>query len=1030
MADAHVEVRTGADGDPQLVAYVVLDEGARWQGASALREAMLGRLPAHMVPQQWVRLEAMPLTAHGKLDRRALPAPSGAGDGERSADGAPLTATQELLCAVWAKLLGHSEVGLDDNFFDLGGDSIRVLGVQRAARAHGCAFSVEQLYRHPSVRRLAHHLETPVDNEPDEADLPEAALQDGPADVEAVYPLTKLQQGMVFHAEREREAAAYRDVFALCFPGVFNRVDFERALETCVLSHPALRTVFRLHAHPEPLQWVLRTAPLPLVVEDATDAADDAAWLNALIEDDKRIPFDVEAAPLWRMRVQVREGDAFALVLCFHHAILDGWSVASFLSELITAYHDRTPSPATAANGVGVMHRYVLLERAMLRSDAAAEWWKARMDAMPTARLSARQVANGALQRATIHFEPLLVDRLRKRASSAGLPLRVMLLAAHGEVLKAITGQRSVSTAAVHHGRPEVERAERALGLFLNVLPYEASTVTGDWIETAEALFAQERDAMAYRRYPVLQAWAQGGQPMPFDTIFNFTHFHVYDAVRARSALMPRAVDVFEQTNFGLVAGFSTDPIDGGLRLTLSCAIPGWSLPRLEMALALYRQAIDQIADAPRQRPRVGQLDSAARAACVEAARAVRSRQSLPRSVLAQVVAQADRNGGAPAVIDHRRTWSYADLVDGAAQLAVRLRAQGVRPESVVGVMLPRGGDLFAASLGVWYAGAAYLTLDPELPPARLKAMADDACCACIVTDEPWLDFWQGTTVVPVESVRAPRLPRLAQPDLDDASLAYVIFTSGSSGAPKGVQITQEGLSELVEWHIDRFALGAATRSSHVAGLGFDAAVWELWPTLCAGGTVYPVDDALRLDVPAWRSWLTDHRITLCFAPTVLCEQLLSEPWDATASLRYLLTGGEALRQRPRAGMPFRLFNQYGPTEATVVATSTEVEASSVDEGTIPIGRPLPGTVAHVLDERLEPVSKGVVGELYLGGRGVARGYLGKAGLTAERFVPDPFEAGQRLYRTGDLVRSRWDGQRVHRAGGSADQVARAPDRG
>lgn len=361
-------------------------------------------------------------------------------------------------------------------------------------------------------------------------------------------------------------------------------------------------------------------------------------------------------------------------------------------------------------------------------------------------------------------------------------------------------------------------------------------------------------------------------------------------------------------------------------------------------------------------------------------------------------------------------TLDYAMLDARVGAFAASLRAVGVDAGGLVAICLPRSIEQIVAMLAAWRAGAAYLPLDPAWPQQRLTDLIAGADCAALVANPCVGDAIAGNVpqVAPNASASGvPLAPIAADPD----SLAYVIYTSGSTGRPKAVEVTHANLAALVGWHHDAFDVGVGTRTSHLAGLGFDASAWEVWPTLAAGGTLALVDDATRLDAARLRDWLVAKRIEVAFAPTALAEPLVAMAWPADTALRVLLTGADKLTARPIAGQPFALINNYGPTESTVVATSGVVAPEGSDLPSI--GSAITGTTIHLLDEQGAPVEPGAPGEIWIGGAQVARGYRGDPVLTAERFVTHP-EHG-RLYRTGDLgvlldggdvgFRGRVDGQ-------------------
>ncbi|TPG22288.1 amino acid adenylation domain-containing protein [Sphingomonas koreensis] len=375
----------------------------------------------------------------------------------------------------------------------------------------------------------------------------------------------------------------------------------------------------------------------------------------------------------------------------------------------------------------------------------------------------------------------------------------------------------------------------------------------------------------------------------------------------------------------------------------------------------------------------------------------------------------ADDTPGVVAIAHGGATITYADLVARARSLAAALAARGVTRGDLVAVCLPRSIDQIAATLAAWFAGAAYLPLDPAWPEARVSALIADADCAAVIADAALGARIAGgvALVSPKATADAAFAPVATSAD----DLAYVIFTSGSTGKPKAVEVTHGNLAALIAWHRAAFGVGAGSRTSHLAGLGFDAAAWEVWPTLAAGGTLSLVDDATRLDPAALRDWLVAERIQVAFAPTALAEPMVAMAWPADTALTTLLTGADKLTVRPAPGLPFSFVNNYGPTESTVVATSAIVDADGA--GLPPIGRPIAGTHIHLLGNDGAPVTDGEPGEIWIGGAQVARGYRGDATLTAERFVSHPQHG--RLYRTGDLgvrlahgdiaFRGRVDGQ-------------------
>lgn len=356
---------------------------------------------------------------------------------------------------------------------------------------------------------------------------------------------------------------------------------------------------------------------------------------------------------------------------------------------------------------------------------------------------------------------------------------------------------------------------------------------------------------------------------------------------------------------------------------------------------------------------------------------------------------------------------TYRELVAAADRWAVELASLGVGPDVPVAICLDRSFAQIEAALGVLRAGGAYLPLDPAWPAERILNVLEDARVPVVIAAAERAAALSGRwTVLAADPARlqptgdAAPLARPARAKVGADNLAYVIYTSGSTGTPKGVEITHGNLLSLVAWHRDAFQVVARDRASHVAGLGFDAAVWEIWPYLTCGASIALANDEIRTSPERLRQWLIDERISIAFVSTPLAEPLIASPWPADTALRILLTGGDTLHAWPEAGLPFALVNNYGPTECAVVATSGTVGPRDAEAKVPTIGKPIPGTQIHILDERLRPVPTGEIGEIFIGGRGVGRGYRHQPAMTAEKFIPDPFrrgDPGARLYRTGDL---------------------------
>lgn len=384
---------------------------------------------------------------------------------------------------------------------------------------------------------------------------------------------------------------------------------------------------------------------------------------------------------------------------------------------------------------------------------------------------------------------------------------------------------------------------------------------------------------------------------------------------------------------------------------------------------------------------------------------------------------QVERNPNAIAVTCGPRKMTYGELNQLAEELAEQLRTRGVGPEMLVGLCVPRSPAMLAGALGIFKAGGAYLPLDPSEPETRLQFMFSDAGVSVVVTEQSLVEKMSGgnRNVIALdemgrlterEKIHGQKGIQKLSPNITPKSLAYVIYTSGSTGTPKGVEVAHESLLNLVTWHQNAFKVIPEDRASCVARVGFDASVWEVWPYLTAGASLHVPDGEKLKDPEAFQAWLFERGITISFVPTPMAERLLGLRWRDGASLRMMLTGGDTLHVYPSTDLPFLLVNNYGPTECAVVATSGLVPAQRGEHRLPSIGRPIDNTQVYILDEAMNEVPAGTPGEIYIGGLGVARGYRNRPELTAERFLPNPFDGdGSRLFKTGDSAQALPDGQ-------------------
>jgi amino acid adenylation domain-containing protein/non-ribosomal peptide synthase protein (TIGR01720 family) len=792
------------------------------------------------------------------------------------------------------------------------------------------------------------------------------------------------------------------------------------ALAVIADRHPILRTSFEFEGFEEPLQLVHRKAAIPLAETDlrgsSSDSQDEA--VRDWAEHERHQPFAPDTAPLLHAHVHRRGDDDLQFSISFHHAILDGWSVASMLTELFEEYLRLLRRPLALPPPPELTFRdFVALEQRVLATPDERIFWTQFLEDAPFSPLprwqAEREERPRSIRQQRFEISEQTSLGLKQLADDAGVPLRSVLLAAHLRAIAHIANQNDVVTGLVTNGRPEQADGDRVLGLFLNTIPFRLRLDGGTWLALVQETFRTEQQLSPHRRFPLSEIQKVCGGRSLFEVDFNFVHFHVFDQLAGLEGFESLDGQGFEETNFTLAVNFSWWGSPGRL---------GGGLDHDTTAIAdeqarAYRDCYGEILDAMAARPEE-RYETRSLLSVVERRRLLVDFQSapVPRSELAlhQLITLRSE---AIAVSSEDHFVPYEELQRRSNQLAQVLRRMGVGPDVLVGVGLEPGPERVVSLLAILKAGGAYVPLDPGYPRQRLALMIEDSGLSHLITKRGVLPEGLapvGKAILVDEWTTFDGEPDAA-PDVvvSPENLAYVLYTSGSTGRPKGVLITHRGIVNHMLWMQREYPLTPDDRVFQKTPFSFDASVWEFWAPLMAGASLYVGRLGGQQDPAYLVETIRAQRVTVLQVVPTLLEALLAEPgFGACRSLRRVFVGGEALsfglRRRFHATLPATdLINLYGPTEATIDTTSHRFDRDAV-ERLVPIGRPISNVRTYVLDSLLNLAPLGTEGDLFIGGDGLGRGYLNRPGLTAASFVPDPFveEPGGRLYRTGD--RARW----------------------
>ncbi|MFJ3306940.1 amino acid adenylation domain-containing protein, partial [Streptomyces sp. NPDC086549] len=985
-----------------------------------LRDWARDRLPGHLVPSAFVALDSLPLTAGGKLDRAALPAPD---LGSAASSRAPRTPQEQLLAELFAEVLGLPQAGVDDNFFDLGGHSLLATRlVSRVRSVLGAELDVRDLFETPTVAGLAQRLE-----EAGQAARPALTGYPRPERV----PLSHAQRRLWFLHQMDGESATYHMPLALRLTGTLDRQALREALADVVARHESLRTVFPAEGG-VPYQHVLTPAQArpDLPVTD-TDEADLPGRLAA----SARRGFALDTEPPLRAELFALAPEEHVLLTVVHHIAGDGWSMGPLSRDLATAYAARCQDEEPAWSPLPVQYcDYTLWQRELLgeasdpdsRFAAQLDYWKDALAGLPEqvtlpADRPRPATASHRGGQVAVRMDAELHQGLRELATAHGASVFMILQAG----LAALLGRLGAGD-DIPLGSPIAGRVDQALddlvGFFVNTLVLRTDTsgdpafaeLLGRVRQTALAAYAHQDVPFEYLVEVLNPARSLAHHPL-FQVMLALQNAPAADftlpGLDVGHVAAPTGTARVDLT-FSLAEQHGPDGSPAGILGAVEYATDLFDPQTVETLFARWTRLMRAIVADPQQPiSRIDTVSGEERAQLLAEDEGMELPEAgLPELFAARVRATPD----AVAVVSGTTTLTYAELDARANRVAHALIGQGVRPETAVAVLLERSPELVVAILAIVKAGGAYVPLDPRFPSSRVDLIVRETGAALVLTEDVLTALSQAET-------------RTSDPQVhcEPRQLAYVMYTSGSTGQPKGIGVAHHDVAGLALAPCWRG--GAHERVLLHSPTAFDASTYELWVPLLGGGRVV-VAPAGQLDTQALRRTVADNDVTGMWLTAGFFRLVAEERPDAFEGVREVWTGGDVVSARAVARVMeacpgLHVVNGYGPTETTTFAAHHTMTAPPDITRSVPIGRPMANMRLRVLDPGLRLVPPGVVGELYIAGTGLARGYVGRPEMTAERFVADPYgPAGGRMYRTGDLVRQLTDGT-LEFTGRADDQV-------
>ncbi|WP_456238686.1 amino acid adenylation domain-containing protein [Paenibacillus silvestris] len=980
-----------------LCAYLVAESPV---DAAELRAFIISKLPVYMVPSYLLQMESLPLTANGKINRKLLPEP------EDQLVGSviyrkPETQLERKISEIWEKVLSYSPVGLDHSFFEIGGNSLKAARMMtEIERAFEIGLSLKDIFLHPTVSQLAVCIKLAVKSEGSAILLPAARR--------AYYPLSSAQHRMYVVHQFEPASTSYNMPLFITAKGLFDASRFERVVHQLVDRHAALRTSFHV-VDGELVQRVVPETDVQIVSYEAL-----ADQTEELVQSFIR-PFDLSEAPLFRAGLIRVEADQHILMLDMHHSISDGLSLEILQQEFIRLYHGDMLPPLRIQ-----YTDYTIWQQQFKQTEAyhnQEKYWLDKFaDHIPVLSLPEDRPRPSFLSfegdSCTFTLGKELSKQIRELAAHTGTTLYMTLLSGFKVLLHSCTGQEDIIVGSPVAGRtlPDVQQL---LGMFVNMVALRSHpSADKTFIQYVNEIRDLVIEAHAHQDYAYetlvekLELGRETDRNPLFDVVFML-HNHLEQQYHSEELSLSPYPWSYQTAKFDLTC--EAVELEEEIGFTIQYAV---NLFERETIENLSRQLV-QIWTSICLNPdtKLGELEHVSweeqqRILAFNPERSVYPRE---KSIHRLFEEQAARTPEHIALNVEGQTVTYADLDVRANRLATSLRQKGVQPDHVVGILLDRSIDMIVATLAILKAGGAYLPLDPEMPPERIAYMVANSASHCVLTRAKSL----GKLELPVMMIDLDAEDSYSGygeplPEVNQASdLAYVMYTSGSTGEPKGVMVTHRNVVRLVMntnyvdiMKEDRMLLTGAT--------GFDATTFEIWAALLHGIPLYLYPKETILDADLLKEVINEQAISIMWLTSPLFNELLKQREHLFTTLRYLIIGGEslswphvkiALERSPE----LRIVNGYGPTENTTFSTYHPIDLSQ--NGPIPIGKPISNSTAYVLDEQMRILPIGAIGELFVGGDGVARGYLGNPVLTREKFLPNPFQPGETMYRTGDLAK-------------------------
>ncbi len=1021
-----VLAREDSNGNKRLIGYVVPE---REFNKEALKSYLESKLPNYMIPVLWVPIEKFPVTSNGKIDRKALPDPD---TDELATDQyvAPGNDLEKKLIKIWRDVLDVKRIGVHDNFFELGGHSLLAVRVVSAMRIKlKIEVAIKDLFLHPTIATIAKHIE----NNKIIIQLPEIEIQPRPHFI----PLSCSQERLWFIDHLEG-SSQYHLSLVLRLKGHLNKPALVFAFKSIIDRHEVLRTVIQ-EEEGEPYQLIKEKDEWQLTIIDGCEYNEYS--LQERIDDLIHQPFLLNKDYTLRAQlISLKEGDHI-LAITMHHIASDGWSFAILVKELSAFYNFYIEEKKLDLFPLALQYAdYAIWQKRYLQGELLHKkinYWREQLQYVAPLQLPTDfprppvQSAQGASIAYVVEKE--LTEQLHLLSQQQGTTLFMTLLATFKVLLHRYSNQEDICIGTAISDRKQRE-VEELIGFFVNTLAIR-SEVNGDEsflhllqnvrttileayenqevpFEKVVEVVVKERDMSRNPLFQVMFVW-QNTPPVPVTSLGEV------QLVKEEIALT--------KTKFDLT--FTITESDNGLQGTIEYRTDLYSKSTIERMAANFNKLLSSIIKNPHQNIGTLSILTEEEEDQLEVFNDTTAVYPKNKTIVQFFQEQATRAPGNIAIVSNGQSLTYHELNEKTNQLAYYLKSKGVTEETMVPICLKRSSEMIICMISILKAGGAYVPIDPDYPAERIAYMLEDTRATMLISSSGNSDKLQNIKGLDIIELNKDGKEIDKQPianienNLSPDHLAYVIYTSGSTGKPKGVMIEHCSLMNLIAWHNRQYQVSEVSRATSMAGVGFDAFGWEVWPYLAAGATIYIIDDEIRLDPGNLLQLINVNNITHSFISTALIPEFINISKHTPNALQFLITGGDKLSSLEKEGINYTVVNNYGPTEFTVVTTCYQLpEKNRINNP--PIGKPISNAKIKIVNNQQVPVPIGVSGEIYIGGDSLARGYLNLNELTAEKFIDFPLgnDDKKRMYKSGDMGRWLADGN-IEYMGRIDDQV-------